>query len=228
MLRTWLSVIHPSWQPFIDTQLTNLNEIVEQASRISPETEILPAAEQVLRCLSMPLTDVKVLIVGQDPYPNAQHACGLAFAVGSNAVLMTKSLKNIQIELVSDLGCPKKDNMELVAWHEQGVMLLNRVLTVNIGKTNSHSDIGWQEFTLELIRYIDTNRQVVAILWGNSAISVEKNLVNARIVKSAHPSPLSAFRGFFGSKPFSKTNDLLMELDIAPIDWCSAMGVIRE
>jgi uracil-DNA glycosylase len=222
MLQNWLSTIHPSWQPFIDTQFFKLEKINSNVNQLSAETNILPPPNQVLRCLSIALSDVKVVIVGQDPYPNSNHACGLAFAVGESSVALPKSLINIQIELCSDLGCAMAEHLDLAAWHQQGVMLLNRVLTINEGASNSHANIGWEDFTLELLKYIDANRQVVAILWGNTAMSVEAELPNARIVKSAHPSPLSAYRGFFGSKPFSETNKHLLDLGQTPVDWCRA------
>jgi len=222
MLQNWLSAVHPSWQPFIETQMPKLEQIISKVNQLSVETNILPPPSQVFRCLSIALSDVKVVIVGQDPYPNSQHACGLAFAVGESSVALPKSLKNIQIELCCDLGCAITEHLDLVDWHMQGVMLLNRVLTINEGASNSHGNIGWEDFTVELLKYIDANRQVVAILWGNSAQEVEKDLPNARIVKSAHPSPLSAYRGFFGIKPFSETNKHLSELGQTPIDWCRA------
>jgi uracil-DNA glycosylase len=222
MLQNWLSTIHPSWRSFIDTQFARLEQIGSNINQISADANILPHPSQVFRCLSIALSDVKVVIVGQDPYPNSNHACGLAFAIGESSVTLPKSLKNIQIELCSDLGCVMTEHLDLAAWHLQGVMLLNRVLTINEGATNSHANIGWEDFTLELLKYIDANRQVVAILWGNTAMSVEAELPNARIVKSAHPSPLSAYRGFFGSRPFSETNKHLLELRQTPIDWCRA------
>lgn len=220
MLEDWLSVVHESWGPFIDSQKIELQEIYRRVAESSEGGSVLPKPTQVLRCLSMPIEDIKVVIIGQDPYPNSDDACGLAFA--SKNLRVPKSLRNIRTELQDDLGCKKTDFLDLSAWHLQGVLLLNRVLTIKEGETNSHINLGWEDFTLALLRHLDKTQNFVAILWGNSAISIEKHLQNTKIVKSPHPSPLSAHRGFFGSKPFSKTNQALLQLGKSPIDWCSA------
>ena len=220
MLEDWLSVVHESWEPFIDSQKYELQEIYRRVAESSRVESVLPKPTQVMRCLSMPIEEVRVVIIGQDPYPNSDDACGLAFA--SKNLRVPKSLENIRIELQDDLGCKKTDFFDLSAWHLQGVMLLNRVLTINEGETNSHANLGWEDFTLALVRHLDKQQKFVAILWGNSAISIEKYLSNAKVVKSPHPSPLSAYRGFFGSKPFSNTNQALIHLGNEPIDWCLA------
>ena len=223
MLSQWLSKVDSSWSSFIETQRPLLEQIEVELRGLSSETEILPKSVDVLRCLSLPLSRVKVVIVGQDPYPNRQHACGLAFALGDLNQKLPKSLENIRKELLSDLSCEESSRFDLANWHEQGVLLLNRVLTVSEGKSNSHVALGWEEFTANLLRYLSTHQKVVAILWGNSAHEAEKYLKGSSIIKSAHPSPLSAYRGFFGSKPFSAANIYLFQAGVEPIDWCDAL-----
>ncbi|MFY9286145.1 MAG: uracil-DNA glycosylase [Tissierellaceae bacterium] len=165
--------------------------------------------------------DTKVVILGQDPYHGPNQAHGLAFSVNPG-VRIPPSLVNIYKELQDDLGCYIPNNGYLKKWADQGVLLLNTSLTVIAGRANSHSRIGWQIFTDKIIQLLNEREDpVVFILWGNNAKSKEELISNDRhyIIKSVHPSPLSANRGFFGSKPFSKTNEILIELGKEPIDW---------
>lgn len=168
-----------------------------------------------------PYSKVKVVILGQDPYHGPNQAHGLSFSVNPG-VKTPPSLINIYKELHTDLGCFIPNNGYLKKWADQGVLLLNTVLTVRAGEANSHRNKGWEDFTTRVIQILnDKETPIVFILWGNNAISKEKLITNPKhlIIKSVHPSPLSASRGFFGSKPFSKTNDFLIKTNQTPIDW---------
>ena len=180
----------------------------------------LPAGDRVLRAFSRPLDDVKVLIVGQDPYPTPGHPIGLSFAVEGHVRPLPRSLANIYQELQADLGIPPAPHGDLSAWSDQGVLLLNRVLTVTPGVSGSHRGWGWEKVTEHAIRtLVARDRPLVAILWGRDASNLRPMLGATPIVESAHPSPLSAHRGFFGSKPFSRANDLLVAQGAAPVYW---------
>jgi uracil-DNA glycosylase len=180
----------------------------------------LPAGENVLRAFKQPFADVRVLIVGQDPYPTPGHAVGLSFSVAPEVRPIPRSLANIYAELESDLGLPRPSNGDLSPWAEQGVLLLNRSLTVAPGRPNSHKGKGWEEVTEQAIRALAARRTpLVAILWGSNARSLAPLLSGVPCIESAHPSPMSADRGFFGSKPFSRANDLLTRQGAQPIDW---------
>ena len=180
----------------------------------------LPAGENVLRAFRRPLSDVKVLIVGQDPYPTPGHPIGLSFAVDRAVRPLPRSLANIYRELQSDLGIPPAPHGDLTPWSDQGVMLLNRVLTVAPGAPASHRGWGWEKVTEHAIReLVGRDEPLVAILWGKDAAGLRPLLGTTPIVESVHPSPLSASRGFFGSRPFSRANDLLAAQGAAPVDW---------
>ncbi len=180
----------------------------------------LPAGEQVLRAFSLPLPDVRVLVVGQDPYPTPGHPVGLSFSVAPDVRPVPRSLQNIYTELGTDLGLPTPATGDLTPWFDRGVMLLNRVLTVRPGTPASHQGKGWETVTAQAISaLVDRGGPLVAILWGRQAQSLAPMLGDVPRIESAHPSPLSARSGFFGSKPFSRTNDLLAEQGAPPIDW---------
>ena len=180
----------------------------------------LPAGNQVLRAFQRPLSDVKILIVGQDPYPTPGHPIGLSFAVDGHVRPLPRSLANIYQELHADLGIPPAPHGDLSAWSDQGVMLLNRVLTVAPGAPASHRGWGWEKVTEHAIReLVARDGSLVAILWGRDAANLRPLLGSTPIIESPHPSPLSASRGFFGSRPFSKANDLLERQGIAAVDW---------
>ena len=184
--------------------------------------KIFPPAEDIFNAFHLtPLHNVKAVILGQDPYHNDGQAHGLCFSV-KPPVNPPPSLVNIYQELHDDLGCYIPNNGYLTKWAEQGVLMLNTVLTVRAHQANSHRGIGWEEFTDAAIRILnEQDRPIVFILWGRPAQMKEKMLNNPNhlILKAPHPSPLSAYRGFFGSKPFSKTNQFLKEHGIEPIDW---------
>ncbi|MDQ1564850.1 MAG: uracil-DNA glycosylase [Actinomycetota bacterium] len=180
----------------------------------------LPSGANVLRAFAYPLADVRVLIVGQDPYPTPGHPVGLSFAVDPDVRPIPRSLQNIYRELHDDLGLTPPENGDLTPWAQHGIMLLNRVLTVRAGASGSHRGIGWEAVTELAIRaLVARGTPLVAILWGRDAGTLRPLLGNTPIVASAHPSPLSASGGFFGSKPFSRANELLAELGAEPVDW---------
>ena len=183
---------------------------------------VFPPADDVFNAYSLtPLKDVKVVIIGQDPYHNVGQAHGLCFSVRPD-VEIPPSLVNIYKELQDDLGCYIPNNGYLVKWAKQGVLLLNTVLTVRAHQANSHRGLGWEEFTDATIRVLnEQDRPIVFILWGSPAQKKKAMLNNPKhlILEAPHPSPLSAYRGFFGSKPFSKTNEFLIQNQLEPIDW---------
>ncbi|SEB92932.1 uracil-DNA glycosylase [Microbacterium hydrocarbonoxydans] len=180
----------------------------------------LPAGDHVLRAFARPMSDVKVLITGQDPYPTPGHPIGLSFAVDRDVRPLPRSLGNIYRELESDLGIPPAPHGDLTSWSDQGVLLLNRVLTVRPGEAGSHRRWGWEQVTELAIRaLVARDRPLVAILWGKDAGNLQPLLGGTPVIASAHPSPLSASRGFFGSRPFSRANALLEGLGVDPIDW---------
>ncbi len=180
----------------------------------------LPAGDVVLRAFTQPFDDVKVLVVGQDPYPTPGHPIGLSFAVDPHVRPVPRSLANVYRELRDDLGVTPPAHGDLRAWSEQGVLLLNRVLTVGSGAAGSHRGKGWEAVTDQAVRaLVARGTPLVAVLWGAQAASVRPLLGDTPVVASAHPSPLSASRGFFGSRPFSQVNALLEQQGATPVDW---------
>ncbi|WP_311380298.1 uracil-DNA glycosylase [Arthrobacter sp. ISL-72] len=196
------------------------------AAEVADGHQVLPAPSNVLRAFQRPLADVKVLIVGQDPYPTLGHPIGLSFAVDGHTRPIPRSLANIYKELESDVGLPARVHGDLTGWADQGVLLLNRVLTVRAGAAGSHRGKGWEIITTAAIAAVAGRRAadgnpapLVAMLWGKDAESVRPLLGEAPVLASAHPSPLSAARGFFGSRPFSRANELLRSQGSEPVDW---------
>lgn len=182
--------------------------------------EVLPTPERILAAFERPLAEVRVLIVGQDPYPTPGHPIGLSFATARQVRPLPRSLQNIYRELHDDLGIPPAEHGDLTAWAESGVMLLNRVLTVRAGEAGSHRRRGWESVTECAIRALAARGgPLVAILWGNDARSLAPMLGDVPRIESAHPSPLSASRGFFGSRPFSRANAALEAQGAAAIRW---------
>ena len=207
-----------------------LAPVADQVSRmgdflrdeIAAGRRYLPAGPNVLRAFTFPFEKVRVLIVGQDPYPTAGHAVGLSFSVAPDVRPLPRSLANIFTEYSADLGFPQPANGDLTPWSQRGVMLLNRVLTVRPGTPGSHRGKGWETVTECAIRALVTRDEpVVAILWGRDASTLKPMLADSRCVaiESPHPSPLSASRGFFGSRPFSRANELLVGMGADPVDW---------
>jgi uracil-DNA glycosylase len=191
-------------------------------SEIAAGQHYLPSGENVLRAFTFPLERVRVLIVGQDPYPTPGHAVGLSFSVAPDVRPVPRSLDNIFKEYATDLGHPTPANGDLTPWAERGVMMLNRVLTVRAGTPASHRGKGWEAVTECAIRALVARPQpMVAVLWGRDAQTLKPMLTGAHCatIESVHPSPLSASRGFFGSRPFSRANELLAQMGGEPIDW---------
>ncbi len=215
----WAKALAPV-EPQIRAMGVFLREQIESGHHI------LPASHNILRAFSIPLKSIKVLIVGQDPYPTPGHPVGLSFCTSPKVRPLPKSLINIYKELVNDLGVSTPQSGDLTPWTKQGVMLLNRCLTVEAGKANSHQGKGWETVTDAAINALNSRKDengnpmpLVAILWGRNAQSLAPLLTNATLITSSHPSPLSASRGFFGSKPFSRANSALIKMDASPIDW---------
>nr|WP_202446199.1 uracil-DNA glycosylase [Streptomyces sp. SID4941] len=180
----------------------------------------LPAGQHVLRAFQQPFDQVRVLIVGQDPYPTPGMAIGLSFAVAPDVQRLPGSLENIFRELHSDLGLPRPSNGDLTPWTRQGVLLLNRALTTAPRKPAAHRGKGWEEVTEQAIRaLVARGTPLVSILWGRDARNLRPLLGDLPAVESAHPSPMSADRGFFGSRPFSRTNEYLIRAGAQPVDW---------
>jgi uracil-DNA glycosylase len=180
----------------------------------------LPRGENIMRAFSRPMADVRVLVVGQDPYPTPGHAVGLCFSVAADVRPVPRSLANIFTELHSDLGHPTPSTGDLTPWADHGVMLLNRVLTVQPGNAGSHRGRGWEKVTEQAITALaEREGPLAAILWGRDAQSLKPLLGNIPWVESVHPSPLSASRGFFGSRPFSRVDALLERQGGTAVDW---------
>lgn len=201
--------------------------LIDKVNKEYEDKIIFPSKDDLFNAFKLTsFNDVKVVIVGQDPYHGEGEAHGLSFSV-RDGIKIPPSLKNIYKELYDDLGVPIRDSGNLDSWARQGVLLLNSTLTVEKDKPNSHSKIGWQEFTDEVIKIIDKNKSdVVFLLWGNYARSKKELIKNNYIIESSHPSPFSARNGFFGSRPFSKTNDYLMKMGIKEINWQQTKSLI--
>ncbi len=202
--------IHESWQEVLAPHAQRVAGILR-----SCEPDTWPQREDVFHALAVPRSAVRVVIVGQDPYPTPGHAHGLAFSVPDGVSPLPKSLANIFRELSDDLGV-ERSRGDLSDWVRQGVLLLNRVLTVRAGQPGSHRGRGWEAFTEALLRSVDP---VAVVLWGNDAQTARPFFAEATVIASAHPSPLSAHRGFFGSRPFSRVNAALTGAGVPAISW---------
>ncbi|MEU0951060.1 uracil-DNA glycosylase [Streptomyces niveus] len=180
----------------------------------------LPAGPNVLRAFQQPFDEVRVLIVGQDPYPTPGHAVGLSFSVAPDVRPVPGSLDNIFREMHADIGAPRPSNGDLTPWTRQGVLLLNRALTTAPRKPAAHRGKGWEEVTEQAIRaLVARNKPLVSILWGRDARNLRPLLGQLPAIESSHPSPMSADRGFFGSRPFSRANELLVQQGAQPVEW---------
>ncbi|GII61583.1 uracil-DNA glycosylase 1 [Sphaerisporangium krabiense] len=209
----WATALEP-----VAERIAALGDFLRQ--EIAEGRQYLPAGPNVLRAFQQPFDQVRVLIVGQDPYPTPGHAIGLSFAVAPDVRPLPGSLVNIFKEYAADLGYPPPSNGDLTPWTDQGVLLLNRALTVAPGKPASHRGKGWEEVTEQAIRaLVARGGPLVAILWGRDARSLKPLLGAVPAIESAHPSPLSARSGFFGSRPFSRANDLLTKQGAGPVEW---------
>ncbi|MDR6939807.1 uracil-DNA glycosylase [Arcanobacterium hippocoleae] len=214
-------IMAPDWANALSAIAPQIHQMGNFLRReISLGRNYLPAGKDVFHAFRYPLADVRVLIVGQDPYPTPGHPIGLSFSVARDVAPLPRSLTNIYRELQTDLQISPARHGDLTAWCERGVMLLNRVLTVHPGSPASHRGKGWEEITEFAIKtLVQREKPLVAILWGRQAQELTPLLGDTPIIASAHPSPLSASRGFFGSKPFSRANQLLQAQGAAPIDW---------
>ena len=213
-------LVDPSWARALAPVESTVHQIGKRLrEEVAEGRGYLPAGTDVLRAFTYPMDGVKVLIVGQDPYPTPGHPMGLSFSV-QPGVRPPRSLENIFTELVSDLGVDRPTSGDLTPWSRQGVMLLNRVLTVRPGAPASHKGWGWEKVTQRAIEaLVERRAPLVAILWGRPAQSLTPMLGSTPILASPHPSPLSASRGLFGSRPFSRANELLVEQGATPVDW---------
>ncbi len=215
------TIIDPGWadalQP-VAGGITRMGGFLR--AEVAAGRQYQPAGPNVLRAFQRPMNQVRVLVVGQDPYPTPGHPIGLSFAVDRQVRPLPRSLGNIYREMRDDVGITPPPHGDLTAWSDQGVLLLNRVLTVAPGQPASHRGKGWEPITDAAIRaLVARGCPLVAILWGKDAQTLTPILDGVPIIASAHPSPMSADRGFFGSRPFSRTNALLVEQGAAPVDW---------
>ena len=209
----WAAALAP-----VDERIATLGRFLRE--EIAAGRAYLPAGDHILRAFARPLADVRVLVVGQDPYPTPGHPIGLSFAVARDVRPLPASLRNIYAELRTDVGIEPPEHGDLTAWSDQGVMLLNRVLTVRPGAPASHRGKGWEEVTERAIAVLAArDGPLAAILWGRDAQSLKGMLGRVPWVESVHPSPLSAHRGFFGSRPFTRVNRMLAEQGADPVDW---------
>ena len=213
MAPDWAAALAP-----VDERIARMGQFLRE--ELAQGQPYLPAGRHIFRAFQRPLGEVRVLVVGQDPYPTPGHAIGLAFAVDPHVRPIPRSLANIYQELRTDVGIAPRQHGDLTAWSERGVMLLNRVLTVRPGAPASHRGRGWEQITeCAIDALVARGGPLVAILWGRDAHSLKPKLGSVPWVESVHPSPLSATRGFFGSRPFTRVNRMLVEQGAEPIDW---------
>jgi len=216
------NIVEAGWAEALEPVRDNIARMGEfLREQVKSGKKYLPAGDLVLRAFKQPFDDVKVLIVGQDPYPTPGHPVGLSFSVAPSVRRLPGSLVNIFREYSHDLGYPTPATGDLTAWSERGVLLLNRVLTVEPGKPGSHRGKGWEEVTEQAIRALAArDKPLVAILWGRDARNTAPFLgPQVPRIESAHPSPMSANNGFFGTRPFSRANQLLQGQNADPVDW---------
>ena len=214
-------LVEPGWAHALEPVAGRIAEMgAFLRAEVAAGRRYLPAGEHILRAFTQPFADVRVLLVGQDPYPTPGHPIGLCFAVERHVRPLPRSLQNIYRELRADLGVVPPEHGDLTSWTQHGVLLLNRCLTVAPGAPASHRGKGWEAVTEQAIRAIaGRGTPLVAILWGRDAQSLRPLLGDVPVVQSAHPSPMSADRGFFGSRPFSRANELLIAQGAEPVDW---------
>ncbi|MFV2120995.1 uracil-DNA glycosylase [Streptomyces sp. Act-28] len=214
-------IVEPGWAEAlapVSERIAAMGDFLR--AEIAAGRTYLPAGQDVLRAFRQPFDEVKVLVVGQDPYPTPGHAVGLSFSVAPDVRPLPGSLENIFRELHADLGLPRPSNGDLTPWTRQGVLLLNRALTTAPRRPGAHRGKGWEEVTEQAIKaLVGRGKPLVSVLWGRDARNLRPLLGDLPAVESAHPSPMSADRGFFGSRPFSRTNDLLSRQGAEPVDW---------
>lgn len=220
MPKALTELVDPSWVDVLEPHQETLTEL---GAFLRAETAAgrpwAPSGDRILRAFMQPREQVRVVILGQDPYPTPGHAVGLSFSVEAAVQPIPRSLQNIYRELKEDVGCATPTNGDLTPWTQRGVLLLNRVLTVQLGKPGSHRGKGWEVITEAALRALGESPSCVAVLWGRDAQSAEPFLNGIPTITSAHPSPMSADRGFFGSRPFSRVNAELRAMGAPEIDW---------
>ena len=205
--------LHPQWQ----AELASHKALIESIDSFITNRSVTPDYNLIFRALNQPIESTRVVIFGQDPYPTKGHAHGLAFSIDSSITNLPASLRNIYKELFSDLGITRTHG-DLSDWADQGVMLINRVLSTEIGKSLAHEKLGWQDIT-ERVAQVLGERDVIAVLWGSTALPLKQFFHEQSVITSVHPSPLSAYRGFFGSSPFSQVNAKLRSKGLKEINW---------
>lgn len=205
--------LHPQWQ----VELASHKALIESIDSFITNRSVTPDYNLIFRALNQPIESTRVVIFGQDPYPTKGHAHGLAFSIDSSITNLPASLRNIYKELFSDLGITRTHG-DLSDWADQGVMLINRVLSTEIGKSLAHEKLGWQDIT-ERVAQVLGEREVIAVLWGSAALPLKQFFHEQSVITSVHPSPLSAYRGFFGSSPFSQVNAKLRSKGLKEINW---------
>jgi uracil-DNA glycosylase len=205
--------LHPQWQ----VELASHKALIESIDSFISNRSVTPDYNLIFRALNQPIESTRVLIFGQDPYPTKGHAHGLAFSIDSSITNLPASLRNIYKELFADLGITRTHG-DLSDWADQGVMLINRVLSTEIGKSLAHEKLGWQDIT-ERVAQVLGERDVIAVLWGSTALPLKQFFHEQSVITSVHPSPLSAYRGFFGSSPFSQVNAKLRSKGLKEINW---------
>jgi uracil-DNA glycosylase len=205
--------LHPQWQ----IELASHKALIESIDSFITNRSVTPDYNLIFRALNQPIESTRVVIFGQDPYPTKGHAHGLAFSIDSSITNLPASLRNIYKELFADLGITRTHG-DLSDWADQGVMLINRVLSTEIGKSLAHEKLGWQDIT-ERVAQVLGERDVIAVLWGSTALPLKQFFHEQSVITSVHPSPLSAYRGFFGSSPFSQVNAKLRSKGLKEINW---------
>ena len=205
--------LHPQWQ----AELASHKALIESIDSFITNRSVTPDYNLIFRALNQPIESTRVVIFGQDPYPTKGHAHGLAFSIDSSITNLPASLRNIYKELFADLGITRTHG-DLSDWADQGVMLINRVLSTEIGKSLAHEKLGWQDIT-ERVAQVLGERDVIAVLWGSTALPLKQFFHEQSVITSVHPSPLSAYRGFFGSSPFSQVNAKLRSKGLQEINW---------
>lgn len=205
--------LHSDWQRALEQH----KPLIDRIELTLQSKAIAPSHHNIFRALTRSIDSTSVVIFGQDPYPTKGYAHGLAFSVDAKVSPLPASLRNIYKELDSDLGI-KRNNGDLADWFDQGVMLINRILTTDIGASMTHEKLGWQEITNTVAQLLG-KREVIAVLWGSSALELKKYFSEECVISSVHPSPLSAYKGFFDSRPFSKINAKLLEKGLSEIVW---------
>jgi uracil-DNA glycosylase len=205
--------LHPQWQ----VELASHKALIESIDSFITNRSVTPDYNLIFRALNQPIESTRVVIIGQDPYPTKGHAHGLAFSIDSSITNLPASLRNIYKELFADLGITRTHG-DLSDWADQGVMLINRVLSTEIGKSLAHEKLGWQDIT-ERVAQVLGERDVIAVLWGSTALPLKQFFHEQSVITSVHPSPLSAYRGFFGSSPFSQVNAKLRSKGLKEINW---------